>query len=63
LLVDLFVDVFLVATFLFDEDVVKATSGSGWATSPDLWVLQDAAHQDVEADALHARREAEKKAN
>jgi hypothetical protein len=52
LLVDLFVDVFLVATFLFDEDVVKATSGSGWATSPD-----------VEADALHARREAEKKAN
>ncbi|CAD6216528.1 unnamed protein product [Miscanthus lutarioriparius] len=77
-LAGLVVSVFLIATLLYSEDVVKAASGSsgsssgsaattaaaevgasGRARSPDLRVLQEAAHQDVEADALHARQEAE----
>ncbi|KAG0546470.1 hypothetical protein BDA96_02G450300 [Sorghum bicolor] len=71
-LAGLVVSVFLVATFLYNEDVVKAASRSssvpatraavevgvsGRARSPDLRVLQEAAHQDGEADALQKQQQ------
>jgi outer membrane biosynthesis protein TonB len=77
-LAGLVVSIFLVATFLYNEDVVKAASGSsssattadaaevgvsGRARSPDLRVLQEAAHQGVEAEEREDgdRTEAEQK--
>ncbi|ONM61048.1 Protein ESKIMO 1 [Zea mays] len=73
-LAGLVVSIFLVATFLYNEDVVKAASGSsssattadaaevgvsGRARSPDLRVLQEAAHQGVEAEERVALAEEE----